>query len=123
MATPNAQLLCYAVVFRISSNGIPDGAYVFSVCDQQQFLVEYKSDQDDGQVFTPWTYSDAIRSGDWNTLAVSARGDHFVLSINNVVVSEFTDERRESGYVHLMVQFFEQVPGTVMFDNFGLQPK
>ena len=123
LATPNAQRLCYAVIFHASPNGFSDGGYEFYICDDQQFFVGYYSGDTKGEprVFSNWTHSDAIRSGDWNTLAVNARGDHFILSINNAVVSEFTDSSRRSGYVYLMIISFDRTPGTIMFDNFGLQ--
>jgi hypothetical protein len=123
LATPNAQNICYAVVFRSSFDALYDGAYVFSVCDCGQFSVEFDSDLGNDTVFTPWTQSSSIRSGDWNTLAVSARGDHFILSINNIIVNELTDSRRGSGYVYLLMRHFDTTPGTIMFDNFGLQPR
>ncbi len=122
LATPEAVSLCYAVVFRASSD-ISEGYYVFSVCDDQKYYVEYNSDVDGNDKLSSLTHSPIIRSGDWNTLAVSARGDHFILSINNVVVSEFTDTRLPKGYIYLMLDADDTIPGTIMFDNFGLQTR
>jgi type II secretory pathway pseudopilin PulG len=117
-----AQSPCYAVAFRTSTDGVGNGAYIFSVCNSGWFYVNY-SDERDEQLIIPFTHSTAFRPGDWNTLAVSARDDHFVLSINSVVVSEFDDSHREGGYVYLVVIAKDNEPGTVMFDNFGLQPR
>jgi hypothetical protein len=119
LGTPEADL-CYGLVFRESDVG----SYMFHVCDGQQFAVtynEYGTEHD--ELIQPWKYTRAIRSGDWNTLAVSARGDHFVLSINNQVVFEFTDTRLTRGKVYLLLDSYAAIPGTIMFDNFGVQQK
>ena len=125
LTTPNAQRLCYGVTFRSSYSGFSGGGYEFYICDDQQFYAGYYSGDvtNEEKTFSTWTHSDAIRSGDWNTLAVNARGNHFILSINNVVVSEFTDSSRGSGYVYLMFICFDETPGTIMFDNFGFQSR
>jgi hypothetical protein len=35
----------------------------------------------------------ALKSGEWNTLEVSARGNHIVTRLNSVTIVEFTDEK------------------------------
>jgi hypothetical protein len=116
--TPEADL-CYGVVFRETDAG----SYMFTVCDHQRFAVRYNKDgSEQDEHLQPWKFSSAIRRGDWNTLAIRARGDHFVLSINNQVVFEFTDARFPGGKVFLLLDSNEMIPGTILFDNFGLQP-
>jgi hypothetical protein len=44
-----------------------------------------------------------------------------VLSINNKVVFEFTDSRVPAGDVYLVLDSNDDIPGTILFDNFGLQ--
>jgi hypothetical protein len=119
LGTPGADL-CYGLVFRESDAG----SYMLNVCDDQLFAVSYNEDgTEQDELIQGWKFSRAIRSGDWNTLAVSARGDHFVLSINNQVVFEFTDTRLTGGKVYLLLSSNQAIPGAVMFDNFGVQPK
>ena len=120
-ATPDAQHLCYAVAFRASPTCCSTGGYEFHICGQQFYVAYYGNSMDDSKVFSSWTPSKAIRLGEWNTLGIKARGDHFTLSINNAVVNEFTDTRRRNGYIYLMIRYYDTVPGIIMFDNFGLQ--
>jgi hypothetical protein len=115
LATPEADL-CYGVVFRESDAG----SYMFSVCDDQRFSVRFSSEED--EILQPWMFSRAVRTGEWNTLTVRARGDDFVLSINHQVVFEFTDARLTSGKVYLLLDSNDDIPGTILFDNFGSQP-
>lgn len=120
--TPEATDMCYGVGFRFSPEYDSNDGYIFSVCDDQRFFAEYNNDDAD-ITLVPWTRSTVIRSGDWNTLGVSARGDHFSLSINNVAVAEFTDTHRASGETYLLLDSSSEVPGTILFDNFGLQTR
>jgi hypothetical protein len=123
LATPEAVDLCYGVNFRTSPKDVAEGFYAFTVCDDQKFFVKYDSDLDGDALLVPWTRSQAIHSGDWNTLAISARGDHFVLSINNTVVADFTDAHLRRGYAYLVLNANDSIPGTIMFDNFALQTR
>jgi hypothetical protein len=118
LATPEADI-CYGVNFRDGD----EGGYIFTVCNDRMFSVRYSAPEDgQDEVFQPYTFSKAIRSDEWNTLGVRARGDHFVLSINNKVVFEFTDSRVPAGDVYLVLDSNDDIPGTILFDNFGLQP-
>lgn len=118
--TPEATHMCYGVAFRSSDTG----EYIYSICDHQSFSVRYNEDGLERDEFLkPWTLSSVIRPGEWNTLAINARGDHFILWINNVVVFEFTDARLPRGKVSLLLNAHDDIPGTILFDNFGLQPR
>jgi hypothetical protein len=123
LVAPKSSQICYAVGFRSDPDSRSVNGYGFYVCESMQKVLAGYYSENDQREFLPWTFSDAIHPGDWNTLRVSARGDHFVLSINNVIVDEFTDTTSKSGHVVLMIQIFDPTPGTVLFDNFGLQPR
>lgn len=120
LATPEASHMCYGVSFRTPYYS--QSGYLFSVCDTQEFIVKYLG-QDGWEILAPRTFSDAILAGQWNNLEVSARGDHFVLSINDVKVFEFTHSKSSVGMVYLLLHAHGDIPGTIMFDNFHLQEK
>jgi hypothetical protein len=120
LATPEASHMCYGISFRTPSNS--RSGYLFSVCDTQAFNMKYLG-ADGWEVLAPRTFSDAIVVGQWNHLEVSARGDRFVLSVNNVVVFEFTHSKSSVGMVYLLLHAHGDIPGTIMFDNFSLQEK
>lgn len=122
--TPEANQMCYAVAFRADPDSLATNGYEFHVCDSQQFYVGYYGGlSGESKEILPWTQSNSIRSGEWNTLEVKARGDRFTLSINQEVVYEFTDSTSSSGRVYLMIRYYDQTPGMIQFDNFGLQPR
>lgn len=118
-----SDLLCYGVAFRVSPKELDSGAYLMTVCDSGVFSVEYHNEVDGSEEIIPWTRSGAIRSGSPNTISVRARGENITLSINNRVVDEFKDKHVIEGYVYLLVQAFDDKPGSVRFDNFAYQPR
>jgi hypothetical protein len=118
----SSDLLCYGVAFRASPRSLKSGSYMFSMCDSGVYSVSHYI-ENESQAINPWTRSQAIRTGDWNTLSVSAHGEAVVLSINHVVVSEFSNANVANGYIYLLVRIFDDQPGTVVFDNFALQPR
>ena len=99
-----------------------EGAYTFSVCNDSYFGVSYY-EQGEWEPMSGYMYSDVVRHGDWNRLEVSARGDHFTLTINHTVVYETTDDRQPIGGLALLVEVNETNPVTIWFDNFGFQPR
>jgi hypothetical protein len=111
---------CSGLFFRMSSDGWWNGAYIFSVCNNSFFNVYYHK-QDEWESISDRKYSDAIRSDDWNRLEITAQGNHFVFLINNIVVYEMTDDRKEYGRVGLYIEINETYPASILFDNFGLQ--
>lgn len=124
LSTPESEKLCYAVVFHASPANFATNGYEFHVCDTGHFFVGYyTAEEGKSKEFINWTESSSVQSGDWNTLTVNARGNEYTLSINNDVVFQFTDSTSPSGSVYLLVRYYESVPGTILFDNFGFQPR
>ena len=120
----SADNLCYGLRFR--SEQVFSGAnfYAFDVCNEENFQVYYY----DG-VTSNWitlhtsTKSDAIHPNEWNTLGVSARGTHFTFTINDWTVAQLDDSRLKAGDVGVFVEVFQGQSGTILFDNFALQPR
>lgn len=115
--------LCPGVAFRVIFKGAYIASYVLSICDDGQFNVTYYDSDTGWETIQTWTPSTAIHSGDWNNLSISGRGSHFVLSINNVIVSEFDDNRIPRGRAFLVLQAFNAESGSLWFDNFGVQSR
>ncbi len=97
-----------------------DGAYIFTVCDDQYFVLNFYSDATDWQDLIEWQTSSAVVAGDWNNLRVEAVGPEIKLYINDTLVAEVTDSQKKSGYISLMINVFEPAPGTVSFDDFTI---
>lgn len=119
----SSDLLCYGVAFRVSPRDFDSGAYMFTVCDSGVFSVEYHNEVDGSEEIIPWTRSGAIRPGSPNTISVRARGENITLLINNRIVDEFKDKHVIEGYVYLLMQAFNEKPGSIRFDNFAYQPR
>jgi hypothetical protein len=47
----------------------------------------------------PWTQSDDIIKGDWNTLTITADGDNFDFSINGALQTSVTNDADSEGYI------------------------
>ena len=114
---------CYGIIFRQSPEGFDNGAYTFTVCDDGYYSVNYYSLESEWVKLKDWETTSVVLNGDWNRLSVQARGSKFVCSINEQVVAEVNDTRQASGTVSLYIDFYETIPGTIWFDNFGLQPR
>jgi len=115
--------VCYGLFFRKSPDGFEAGSYSVSVCDNGYFSTLYYDESVGWEKFQDWTLSDAIYPDQPNLIEISARGSNFVVSINNQQVADFSDDRLKEGSVALFIDFYEQAPGTVWFDNFALQPR
>lgn len=113
---------CSGFVFRTSSYDWENGAYTFSVCNNSYFDIYYYKDGE-WDVLVDDTYSSIIKENNWNRLGISIKGSNFAFMINNVIVSEITDERQKYGGIALLVEINETTPTTVLFDNFGLQTR
>jgi len=111
---------CTGLVFRTVSWDWEDGAYIFSVCNDAYFDVDYYKDGD-WESLSERIYSTSFKEDDWNRLEVSARGDEFTFRINNELVYELTDDRIKEGGLALLVEMEGEDPATIWFDNFGLQ--
>lgn len=111
---------CSGFVFRTASVNWEEGAYTFSVCNNSSFDVNYYK-RGEWESIAQWIYSDAIQNNDWNRLAISARGNHFIFTINNQVVYEMTDDRLPVGGLALLIEVNEERPVSVLFDNLGFE--
>jgi hypothetical protein len=111
--------ICYGLVFR--TNFIEQGLYLFRICESQSFSVIFHSTEAGWEDLISHTRSNAILRNDWNRMAGSVRGSHFVFSINNKVVGECDDDRVATGYVFLSVSVWDSDPRTFWFDDFALQ--
>jgi hypothetical protein len=112
---------CYGLIFRESPEGIEHGAYRFGMCGDSTEISYYNKENGWEQIVGGLT-SVSIKAGDWNRLGVSARGSHFVFTVNNAHIFEMDDDRRATGYISVFVDVLDNlVPGTVWFDNFSLQ--
>jgi 3-keto-disaccharide hydrolase len=115
-------VVCNGFVFRKSSLGWEDGAYVFSVCNDSHYEIYYYQ-TGKWDIISVSEYNDLIQPRDWNRIAVGARGNHFTFAINNVVVFEMSDDRRKSGSLGIYIQVAEDHSAVLWFDNFGFQSR
>lgn len=114
--------VCSGLIFRQAHEGWDEGAYIFSVCNDSHFEVDYHG-PNGWEDITDWKYTDVIRNSDWNRIQVSARDEHFILSINNVDVLEMEDDRQTIGGLAIFITVREKNPAVVWFDNFGYQTR
>lgn len=113
---------CAGFVFRKSSLGWEDGAYVFFICHDAHFELHYYQNEKWDTIFVS-EHQDVIRPLDWNRIEIGARGDHFTFTINNVMVFEMSDARRKSGSLGIYMQVAEDHSAVFWFDNFGFQSR
>ena len=112
---------CGGLVFRKSTKGWDDGAYIFTICNDSSFKVEYHG-ENGWEFLSNWQDNNVIHQSDWNRIEISARGDHFLFTINNKEVYKLTDERLEEGGLAIIIDVDES-PAEVWFDNFGYQSR
>lgn len=116
------EFVCPALVFRKSEKDFVGGAFVFSICNDSRFKVQYY-DNDGWMLITSSDYSSVIYLDDWYRIEVNARGDRFVFLINHVQVFEMTDTRLEQGGLALFLEVPNGEAAVVWFDNFGFQSR
>lgn len=119
---PGLGLVCNGFVFRKSSLGWEDGAYVFSVCNDSHYEIYYYQ-TGEWDIISISEYNSVIQTRDWNRIGIGARGNHFTFNINNVVVFETSDDRRKSGSLGIYIQVAEDHSAVLWFDNFGFQSR
>jgi hypothetical protein len=118
----SADKLCYGLRFRDSSES--DSYYAFYICDEKDFEIAYLGGESDSwTILHSSTDSDTIHANEWNTLGVSARGNHFIFTINDWTVAELDDSRSKSGEVGVFIEVWEGQSGSVAFDNFAVQSR
>jgi len=111
---------CSGLVFRKSSLGWEDGAYVYSICNDAHYGIFYYQTGDWETINVSLPQS-SINPTDWNRIEVQAMGDHFTFYANNTMIYEMTDTRRQSGRVGIFIEVRDDTPALIWFDNFGLQ--
>jgi hypothetical protein len=112
---------CYGLVFRESPDGVDYGAYTFEICENGQYSIFHYNKEKGWNGISGWQASNAIKAGDWNRLEISARGSHFVFTVNDVQIFEMDDDRQAEGYLSLLVNIHKEAPGKIWLDNFGLR--
>lgn len=112
--------VCGGLVFRKSSKGWDNGAYIFTICNDSSFKVEYHG-ENGWEYVSNWEDNDVIRRSDWNRIEISARGNHFIFTINNEAVYELTDDRQEDGGLAIIIDIKDKNPAEIWFDNFAYQ--
>ncbi len=99
-----------------------EGTYAFTICNDSHFEVQYY----DETKWHPINFSDyvsVIQSYDWNRMEISARGDHFIFTVNNTKVFEMTDDRLQGGELGIFIDIDEDNSAVIWFDNFGFQSR
>jgi hypothetical protein len=120
----SASGVCYGLQFRVSPIRQMNNYYAYGVCDNGYFQIEYyDGGSESWTTLSPWTHNDVILANEWNTLGVSARGDHFTFSINDWTVTQLDDARLKTGNVRLYIDVQDGESGVVWFDNLALQPR
>ena len=111
---------CSGLVFRKSTMGWEDGAYLFSICNDSHYEVYYYQLGEWDEITTSWV-RDVIAPADWNRIEVHAAGDHFTFYINNVMVFEMTDSRRQTGRLGIYIEVEDATSALLWIDNFAIQ--
>jgi hypothetical protein len=118
----SADKLCYGLRFRDSSES--DSYYAFYICDEKDFEIAFLGGESNSwTILHSSTDSNAIHANEWNTLGVSARGDHYIFTINDWRVALLDDSRSKSGEVGVFIEVWKGQSGSVAFDNFTVQSR
>ncbi len=116
--------VCYGLQFRVSLVRQVNNYYIYIVCDNGYFYVSYYDGESNSwSDLIGWTKTDVVNAGNWNTIGISARGTHFVFTINDWHVAARDDNRLDEGEVRLATDVQSGDGGTIWFDNFALQSK
>jgi hypothetical protein len=114
-------VVCSGLIFRKSALSWDDGAYVFSICNDSHYEVQYY--QSNTWETIKASSNDVIQRTDWNRIGIRARGDHFIFTINNLDVFEMTDDRRKNGGMRIFIGVEDNNSAVIWFDNFGFQSR
>jgi hypothetical protein len=109
-----------------SGNSKKGGYYYYALCNDAHLVISYHSDQDGWENIAYLPYFSSFKSSSskaWDRVEVSARGSHFVFRVNGEKVYEMDDDRRKTGWIALVIGLEENATGSVLFDNFGFQPR
>lgn len=113
--------VCPGMAFRKPTKDYADGAFIFSICADSTYKVQYYDSDGWGPI--TYNYSDVIFLDDWNRIEIHAVNDKFVFSINHTQVFSMTDERLEQGGLALFLEVPEGEAAIIWFDNFGFQSR
>lgn len=117
-----AGIACSGFFFRKAPISWEDGAYIFNICNDTHFEIQYYSEKG----WQPITISEnvsAIHRSDWNRIEIEARGDHFLFFINNTQVFEMTNDRLKRGSLGIFTNIGPDISAEIWFDNFGYQSR
>jgi len=114
--------VCSGFFFRKTDIQWEDGAYIFTICNDSRFEVQYYG-KDGWHPITVSGYISVINRSDWNRIEISARGNHFTFTINNTEVFEMTNDRLKRGSLGVFINITEGNPAEIWFDNFGYQSR
>lgn len=112
--------VCNGLFFRMSPEvSQKEEHYYFSLCNDSRVNISYYSAKNGWENITSLPYF--FDAGDWNRMEISARGSHFIFSINGNKVYEMDDARRKVGGLALVIELNKKTSARIVFDNFGLQ--
>jgi hypothetical protein len=114
--------VCGGLVFRRSFKGWDNGAYIFMICNNSTFEIQFHGDQGWENILNG-KYSDMIQPSEWNRIEIEARDNHFTFMINNLTVHEFIDDRQVEGALEIIMEINDKNPAVIWFDNFGYQSR
>jgi len=112
--------VCGGLVFRKSPKGWDNGAFIFTICNDSTFKVEYHG-ENGWEYVSNWEDNDIIRRSDWNRIEITARGNLFSFTINNEAVYELTDDRQAEGGLAIIIDIKNTEPSVILFDDFAYQ--
>jgi hypothetical protein len=95
---------------------------MFTICNDSHFELHYY-DENKWQPITLSDYEDIIQPFDWNRIEISARGDHFIFTVNNTEVFEMNDDRLDQGNLGIFIDIDRGNSAVIWFDNFGFQSR
>jgi len=108
----------YGLIFREDTFG---NLYYLGINQAGRYILE-RSYNDEWKNIIDWTSSSAIVIGETNRLTVIAKGNQFLLFINDVFVAETHDEMIKRGKLALAISLKRaNQEATIEFDNFELR--
>lgn len=106
------------MIFREDTFG---NLYYLGINQTGRYILE-RSYNDEWKNIIDWTSSSAIVIGETNRLTVIAKGNQFLLFINDVFVAETHDEMIKRGKLALAISLKRaNQEATIEFDNFELR--
>ena len=111
----------YGIIFRLQDNN-DFCMFVVDDSNQQYNVACYQSSSGGWSTIVDWSDSSVILNGGINHLAISARGNHFVFSINGTKVGQADITGITSGQLGICADLYTTGDKmTITYDNFQLQ--